>query len=199
MITAPLDALRATSRALCASVVGLLGLEPDDLLSAGWLGWQSAAARGLDAAGCRARARGAMLDAIRQWGGLPFDHRTGTVTAAWVDLSAAQSQPVSSVAPRRSRLPARVRRAVSRLPARDRHALTLWTVAGYDHAQIAETLGVTVGTSGRIRSEALAVLRAQLGPAATARARPALTYDGSHPSRSPARTRSPFPTPHEES
>jgi len=153
--------LTAMSRVLAATVRGAMGLTADDLLSCGWLGYVSAADRGLGHAGCMARARGAMLDAMRTWDGTPFDHQTGARTTQHVPLF--ELAPVTLAPAPRSRLPRPIRRALAVLTPRERTALHCWTVRGWSHEIIADHLGVTTGTSGRVRHDALAKLRAVAG------------------------------------
>lgn len=154
-----------------------LGLEPGDLVSAGWLAYVTS-----DAtlhAGCLARARGAMLDEVRRWYGAPWDHRTGARLPGWqlvqgdaalaaADERAARAreQAAGDRHRTRTRLPRRVRRALAQLPVRERRALWLWTVRDWPHEEIAVALGTSVGTSGRLRHQALGRLRAALDVAA---------------------------------
>lgn len=152
--------LQATSRALASRVRGAMGLEAGDLLSAGWLGYVSAAAQGKQHAGCLARARGAMLDTMRGWDGAMV-HRAGY----WELLQPVEMPDLVEVdaPPKRQRLPRRVERALRQLPPKERTALWHWTVRGWDHDLIAEHLRITTTASGGLRFRALARLRAAVG------------------------------------
>ena len=153
--------LAAMSRALASVVRGAMGLTADDLLSCGWLGYVSAAERGIGHPGCMARARGAMLDAMRTWDGLPYCHKTGQRIAFGVALP--DTEAFVPVAPQRSRLPRVVRRALQSLSLAERTALHLWTVRGWDHALIARHLQIPEGTSASLRHRAIKKLRAVVG------------------------------------
>lgn len=165
------------ARAVASTVRERLGQSADDLLADGWLGYADAAARGLGHAGCMARARGAMLDGVRAWGGLPRDHGDGCPTVVLCGVSTVLAD---APAPRRrTRLPKAVRRALAQLPVRQRRALQLWTMQGAGHPEIAATLACAEGTSARLRHEALQSLRAR--------------FDVRSPARSDRRSRhSPF-------
>lgn len=172
-----LVALRAEASALRRTVAcDLVGLTRDDLVSAGWLGY--AESRAETHAGRMCRARGAMLDEIRRWHGGPSQHDPeARATWQWVQgddaLAAADAIAVQEAERHaaqghhtRTRLPRRVRRALGQLPVRERRALWLWTVRGWPHEEIAAALGTSVGTSGRLRSQALGRLRTALAVAA---------------------------------
>lgn len=173
-----LDRLTRDARAVAASVTGVMGLTPDDLVSAGWLAFAAAAARGVGVAGCHVRARHAMTDEVRAWIGTPWDHRTGEKRVALVPLTPDLSAPSSPPDTPRTRLPRRVMRAVRQLPRREQLALHAWTVRGWDHATIAAYLKISEGNSGYLRSRALQRLRGAVGAPCDRPRRPPLNAAG---------------------
>lgn len=185
--------LTRDARAVSASVRGMLGLAPDDLVGAGWLAYVAAAARGLSHASCCTRARFAMVDAVRVWGGAPFCHRTGARLAALVSLAdylvdfpsgerpahprfdavALHGRlvpvvdvlvaPTSPPKATRTRLPRAVRRALDGLTPAHRTALHDWCVRGWDAATSADAAGVSPAVMATRRCQAVYRLRAAVG------------------------------------
>jgi hypothetical protein len=151
-----LSMLRTTARAIYHRARGVMGVTVDDLISAGWLAYATSDA-GTEHAR-RARARGAMLDEVR--GALSW--KPGGTEKRVEQLS--DSTPGGGVGrPARSRLPRAVKRSLGRLTEKQRRVLWLWTVRGWGHEEIAKSFGVGVGTSARLRHDALARLRKLLG------------------------------------
>jgi RNA polymerase sigma-70 factor (ECF subfamily) len=70
--------------------------------------------------------------------------------------------PAPDAALDEARLDAAARRCVDELPERLRSVLVMCQYSGLDHAQIADVLGIAVGTVGSRRNEALARIRAKL-------------------------------------
>lgn len=157
---ATLERLTRDARAMAARARGVLGIEAGDLVAAGWLAYVAAADRGVRHPGCCARARGAMLDAVRQWIGTPWDHDTGERLAVLVPLSDALPAPGPAARATRTRLPRGVRRALAQLTPLERDTLHRMCVLGWDHPTMADTLGITRAASVSRRAWALAKVRA---------------------------------------
>lgn len=175
----PLPRLRRDARALAAANRGQMGVEPDDLVSAGWLSFTHETAKGVSIIGAHHRARFAMLDEIGVICNYQYEvpkYRRGPLMHVRIDREAKQlfaAQDRAAVRETRTRLPTRVRRALRALSPRHREALRLWLVEGYDHPLIAEWLATKQGNSGRLRHEALRFLRDRLKVGARAACRAA--------------------------
>lgn len=160
--TSTIQRLERDARAVAASVRGVLGVEPGDLVSAGWLAYVAAQERGLGHAGCAQRARYAMIDEVRDWIGTPVDHGKGAPSILFVPV---EDVLVSQTAPRatRTRLPRRVRSALRRLPARSRSVLTALYLRGWPVHLVAAECGMTSGAVCNAHRRGLQHLSAAVG------------------------------------
>jgi len=112
---ATLRQLGALARRVRGLHAGTLDVACGDLVSAGWLGYASAAQRAANHAGCMARARGAMLDEIRAIAGQSL-RRSELHVVSGDDALAVAARRGADDAPFERR-PAYVRR-IAALPSR---------------------------------------------------------------------------------
>lgn len=171
-----MDRLTRDARAVAASVRGVLGVEPGDLVSAGWLAYVEAQSRGLGHAGCAQRARFAMIDEVRGWIGTPFDHGKGAPQVTFVPLAEALPTEQADTRRTRSRLPRRVRSALKRLSPRAREVLTALYVHGWSVSLVAEAYNITAGTVCNARTRGLQQLCAAVGASSDIRRCASPTY-----------------------
>lgn len=169
--TSTIQRLERDARAVAASVRGVLGVEPGDLVSAGWLAYAAAQERGLGHAGCAQRARYAMIDEVRDWIGTPVDHGKGAPSVRFVPLEDVTVVAEATARATRSRLPRRVRSALRRLPARSRSVLTKLYLRGWPVHLVAAECGLTSGAVCNAHRRGLQHLSAAVGASSDTRRR----------------------------
>lgn len=139
---------------------GSLWLDVGDLVSAGWLGYRAAAARGVNHRGSMLRARGAMLDEIRVIAGHRLRGDDLMILSGDAVMHVAM-QCAAEPAPFVSRLSAeerqRAARAIDALPSR-RRDVVLRLMRGDDVPTIARSLRCTTNAVHVARTCAIQAL-----------------------------------------
>ncbi len=146
-----------------------LGLTVTDCEHAAWLGYAETAARGRPHPAALVRARYAVRDLIRTWGGIPADtgrggtgRPLGQFVAPHVAEDALAAVPATGDGVASRPLPRTVRRAYRTLPPRQRTALRYWARHGITHA--AAHCGVPIGTCARRVHDAVQAMRCAVIP-----------------------------------
>jgi DNA-directed RNA polymerase specialized sigma24 family protein len=160
---ATLERLVRDARALSASVRGVLGVEPDDLVSAGWLAYTEGEARGYGHAWCASRARFAMIDELSAIIGTPRCRETDAQLVRHTPLATSGLSAPNPNRATRTRLPRPVRRALGNLSEEDQAILRCAYLLGWSNTLCIEHFGWTPNTWYFRLRRALSRIRTTVG------------------------------------